>query len=101
MPPDERIAAYVEQLIFLIVSVRCQLNMGGIQSVFAQLLRDKHTREFFTSGLHQLGEPSLADAFTRAHAQRNGARREAIADEIRAGNLLWELDETLCGLLPE
>jgi hypothetical protein len=109
MAPDERIVTYFEELIqrnyknpprdyliYLVVGVRCQMDMGGIQSIFDQLLRDKLTIDFFITGLRQLDEPWLADAFTRAAAQRRVALRESIGEEIRQSNRLWELDEKLC-----
>lgn len=135
MDADGRIATYFEQLIqhdyktspsdyliFLIVSVRCQMDMGGINSAFDQLLRDESTLIFFLDGLRLLDEPSLVVAFSHAHARLKAAGYFAnpdlevfdledednedmflqdIAEEIRAGNRLWQLDEKLCGLLPE
>lgn len=135
MQPDERIAAYFEQLIqrdykapptdyliYLVVSVRCQMDMGGIGSAFDQLLRDESTLIFFLNGLRQLDELALVTAFSHAHARLKTAGYfdnpdlevfdleeeddedmflQDIAEEIREHNRLWELDEKLCGLLPE
>ena len=132
---DERIAVYFEQLIkrdyqtppqdrliYLVVSVRCQMDMGGFNSAFDQLLRDEPTQQFFLDGLRKLDEPTLVDAFVRAHSRLKTAgsfddpdlsvfdledendedERGFLADiasEIR--ERLWDLDEKLCGLLPQ
>ena len=131
---DERIAAYFEELIsrnyktptddwiiYLVVAVRCQMDMGGFNSVFEQLLHDEHSLQFFLDSLRKLDEPILVDAFARAHSRlkvggyfddpdlnvfdlededSEDAFLQNVAEEVRESNRLWELDEKLCQLIP-
>lgn len=110
-----------DYLIYLVISVRCQLDMGGIASVFDQLLRDEPTLMFFLDGLKQLNEHKLVQAFSLAHihlkelgyfddpnleiydlAEEDNEDMflQDIAEKIREEDRLWELDASLCTLLP-
>lgn len=109
-----------DRLIYYIVSTRCEMDMGGFNSVFDQLLTESEL-VYLINCFSRMHATSLADGFSRAHEtlrtvqffDDNGdadnvvsdferadgtGLLEAIESEIRAGEELWLLDNTLAVL---
>ncbi|QDV46773.1 hypothetical protein Enr13x_66820 [Stieleria neptunia] len=116
--PDD--LAENDRTIYYIVSTRCEMDMGGFNSVFDQLLSESEL-EYLITCLNRLHATSLANAFSRAHEALRAVRffddnggadnmisdfdradgtglLEAIEEELRAGEELWMLDSTLAVL---
>jgi hypothetical protein len=105
-----------DQVIYYVISVRCEIDMEGFFSVFEQLLTEPELVAFITM-LRELEEPELAGAFSEAldavracgYSCGDGylidedseleRRLEPIRRRLRATNQLWVLDEKLVALL--
>jgi hypothetical protein len=105
-----------ERVIYYIVSVRCEINMNGFESVLDQLLTEDEL-DFFGASLEELNEAKLAAAWRKiatllksvGHKPRGSSpvrslpqavrqQLEALAHEANAADRLWHLDERLAAL---
>ena len=108
-----------DQYIFYVISTRCEMDMGGFESVFDQLLEESEIA-ILIAALNKLGNTTLADAFSTARgrladagffadeemmvcdlATANGGFLDDIEETVRESNLMWDLDDSLATLLPE
>lgn len=113
--PDE--LHHRERVIYYIVSVRCEIDMNGFESVLDQLLTEDEV-DFIGSALEELNEEDLASAWRKissllksvGHKPRGISpvsslpqavrqQLETLAHEASAGDRLWKLDERLTELL--
>ncbi|MCC9658821.1 hypothetical protein LOC70_23675 [Rhodopirellula sp. JC737] len=109
-----------DQAIYYIVATRCEIDMGGFNSVFDQLLSETEILKLVDI-LYRLHSAALANAFFRAHGLLRDAGffdddgdgdkmvtdydradgtglLNAIESEIREGDQLWDLDSELAVL---
>ena len=112
--PDE--LPHWERVIYYIVSVRCEIDMNGFESVLDQLLTEGEL-DFVAASLEELNEDALSAAWrkiasllkTVGHRPRGTSpvrslpqtvkqQLEALAREANAGDRLWHLDEKLAEL---
>jgi hypothetical protein len=125
MDPSDRIAeefnrliesrpkTYAEQLVFIVVVARCEIDMSGFLSVFEQALDHEEVLALI-AGLRKLDAQGLAEEFSTALAlletadfypdrdirKLSSSARDQVADiQGRIGNRLWELDAKLVALL--
>lgn len=108
-----------DQVIYYIISTRCEMDMSGFDSVFDQLLTEPELR-FLIDSLNELGASDLADSFNRAYSRLQHARffdsestmvsdldqgdtgfLDDIEEEIRNNDSLWNLDDRLAELIPK
>ena len=110
-----------DRTIYYIVSTRCEMDMGGFNSVFDQLLTEREL-VYLINCLQRMHATSLADGFSRAHDALRAVQffddngdadkmvsdfdradgtglLDAIESEIREGQELWILDNALA-ILP-
>ncbi|MFO0483307.1 MAG: hypothetical protein ACK52M_17045 [bacterium] len=107
---------HAERVIYYIVSVRCELEINGFNSVLDQLLNDDEL-DFFGASLEELSEEHLANAWRSissllksvGHKPRGSSPvrtvpqavrqpREALARLANSGDRLCHLDEKLLAL---
>ena len=107
-----------DQIIFYVISTRCEMDMNGFDSIFDQLLTE-HELRLLIDALHELGADELAESFRQAHARLEDAGFFAddsmtvsdldndksgflddIEADIREHDSLWDLDERLVELIP-
>jgi len=109
-----------DRTIYYIVSTRCEMDTGGFNSVFDQLLTESEL-VYLVDCLNRMDATSLADGFARAHEALRTVRffddngdddnmvsdfdradgtglLDAIESEIRACDRLWLLDDPLAVL---
>ena len=105
-----------DEVVWHVVSTRCEIDMNGFASVFEQCL-DRNDVAFLVAALEELEEPELARAFAAADrllfdagfnaARMNCAdlpadvqkRLSAIGASIVEGNRLWGIDAKVVRLL--
>jgi hypothetical protein len=107
-----------DQIIYYVISTRCEMDMNGFDSVFDQLLTENELC-LLIEALNELGAPQLAGSFDQARARLRNAGFFAedslmvsdldqdetgflddIEDDIRNNDSLWDLDERLAALIP-
>ena len=138
MDASERLADYFEQLIdrvnqdaggrpatlpegdriiYYVVSVRCEIDINGFESVFDQFLNEGEIR-FLIESFQKIDASALANAFKRAYTllDRHGFFQSAditcadlsadvqselnrIETEVDAADELWQLDARLVDLI--
>ena len=114
LEPDERAARPLEeQIIFLVVAARGEIDINGFASVYEQLLGPVDLA-LMAGGLDHIGERELAEEFCKAHALlesdgfyrhgdwakvSTGTKLEIDRIGSRVGDRLWELDVKLLTLL--
>ncbi len=105
-----------ERVIYYIVSVRCEIDINGFDSVLDQLLTEDEL-DFVGASLEELNEENLAAAWrkiasllksvghkpcgsspVRSLPQAVRQQLAALAHEANAGDRLWHLDERLAKL---
>jgi hypothetical protein len=108
-----------DQIIFYVISTRCEMDMNGFESVFDQML-DEDELVLLIGALQELEVPELAQSFEKAHARLRAAGffdddsmmvsdldnggegfLEDIEEEIRNHDPLWLLDDRLAELIPK
>ena len=105
-----------DEVVWHVVSTRCEIDMNGFASVFEQCL-DRNDVAFLITAFEELEEPDLARAFAAAQSllfdagfdamRMNCAdlpadvqeRLSAIGASIVKGNRLWGIDGKLVRLL--
>lgn len=106
-----------DRIIWYVVATRSEMDMGGFESVFDQLLTEDELL-FLIASLERLGEPKLASTFRRVHGALKqagfydapgrmchefGPKLEAVLAKAEAflqdDQCLWELDPKLAALL--
>jgi hypothetical protein len=116
-PPETRPDwSHGDEVVWHVVSTRCEIDINGFEGVFEQLL-DAGGVDFLIAALAELGESTLAGAFAAAHsllldagfkAQATSAsdlpegvqrRLTEIGNSITDGNRLWEIDDKLAALI--
>ncbi|HUG70603.1 MAG TPA: hypothetical protein VMM76_22835 [Pirellulaceae bacterium] len=107
-----------DQIVYYVISTRCEMDINGFDSVFDQLLTEPEL-QFLIDSLNELGALRLADLFHRAHSRLQHAGffddestlvedldqgdtefLHDIEEEIRNNDSLWELDDRLAELIP-
>jgi len=109
-----------DQVIYYVISTRCEMDINGFEAVFDQLLTETELL-FLIQSLHDLGVPNLENAFERAHSRLQAAGffedgimvcdlentedskagfLNDIEEEIRQDDALWKLDDVLLRLIP-
>ena len=108
-----------DQIIYYVISARCEMDINGFESVFDQLLTQDEL-SFLIDSLNEIGAPSLAQSFAMAQSRLAAAgffgddsvmvgdlvsddEDEFLADiesEIRKNDMLWSIDERLIELIP-
>jgi hypothetical protein len=109
-----------DRAIFHLLSIRCEIDINGFESVFDQLLTEDELL-FSVCVLEQLEFNTLATAFRQAHSilrdsgfynQRSGIAHEnklpdgsgildPIEQTVADDGGLWMLDDKLIELIPE
>lgn len=107
-----------DQIIYYVISTRCEMDMNGFDSVFDQLLTENELC-LLINALNQLGAPQLAGSFDQARLRLRNAGffdsdsttvsdlgeddigfLDDIERDIRNNDSLWGLDERLAELIP-
>ncbi|QDU93905.1 DMP19 family protein [Lignipirellula cremea] len=107
-----------DQIIYYVISTRCEMDMNGFDSVFDQLLTENELR-LLVDALNELGAGTLAESFNQAHSRLRDAGffgddsmmvsdldnddfgfLDDIEDDIRKNDSLWDLDDRLAELIP-
>jgi hypothetical protein len=110
-----------DRVIYYIISVRCEMDINGFESVFDQLLTEEELL-FLIDALREVDAIKLAEMFALAHSRLKSAGffkdgsmmvcesgdadsdrglLDEIEDKLREHEELWELDERLVALIPE
>jgi len=105
-----------DRVIWYIVATRCEIDMGGIESVFDQLLSEAEVR-FLIGALASLGEDRLSAELASVYSSLVAssfytqsmscseldadvrANLEAAAGSLSASNGLWALDSKLAVII--
>ena len=106
---------YAARVVNVVVTVRCEKDMEGFDSIFEQALTADEL-QLLAEGLKRLGEAALAKEFAGVlkalkedgvykHMNWNKVsdtvKRKIELAEERIGDELWDLDEKLAALLDE
>jgi len=109
-----------DRIIFYVISVRCEIDINGLESVFDQLLSEREL-SFLIDALNELENPGLAKIFSEAHTrlkesgfytdteksvsdltpESESGLLDDLEERLQKNDELWELDEKLSSMMPK
>jgi hypothetical protein len=99
-----------DQIIFYVISTRCEIDMSGFKSVFEQLLTESEILVLI-DGLKKLDAVDLAELFYKAYTRLKDINYfdsrdwigekflEDVEQELSKNDGLWEIDPQMAALI--